>query len=114
MAAPLNKTKEDNTIILLLDTKYFYAVLFSQNKILLVNSFKMNHVNDIVYYILTTLQQLGISPKKTSLFLADAFNKLPEIENSLNPHFIEIKNLNSTSDFSTSELMVQFSHQNIL
>ena len=106
--------KDDNALILLLDVKYFYAVLFSQNKVLLVNSFKMNHVNDIIYYILTALQQLGISPKKTSLFLADAFNNLPEIENSLNPHFTEIKNLNSTSDFSNSELMVQFSHQHIL
>ena len=89
----LPETEKENGLIILFDVKSFYTILFERNRILLTNNFKMSHVNDVVYYILTTLKQLEISTSKTSLFITDSVNKLPKIEDSLKPYFNEIKEL---------------------
>ncbi|NOR76338.1 MAG: DUF3822 family protein [Draconibacterium sp.] len=89
----LPKTFKENGLVLLFDVKDFYIVLFRKDKVLLINNFKMTHVNDVVYYILTTLKQLEIPTSKTSLHITDSINKLPEIENSLKTYFNEIEKL---------------------
>ena len=84
---------KEKGLILLFDVKDFYLILFDKEKVLLTNSFKMTHVNDVVYYVLTTLKQLEISTSATNLFVINSINKLPKIENSLQPYFSEIKGL---------------------
>ncbi len=94
------ETGKENGLILLFDTKDFYVVIFKKNKVLLANNFKMSHVNDVVYYVLTTLRQLEIPTTETDLFIIDSVNKLPEIEDSLSPYFTEIKELKLISFLS--------------
>jgi hypothetical protein len=96
----LPKTEIENGLILLFDAKNFYIVIFEKNKLVLANNFKMVHANDVVYYVLTTLKQLGIPTSETDLFIIDSINRLPKIEDSLQPYFSEIKGLELTPFFS--------------
>ena len=89
----LPKTEKENGLILLFDAKNFYVVLFKNNKVLLANCFKISHVNDVVYYVLTTLKQLEIPVSKTDLFIIKSVNKLSGIDESLKSYFTEIKEL---------------------
>ncbi|MCF6356586.1 MAG: DUF3822 family protein [Draconibacterium sp.] len=88
----LPETEKENGMILLFDAKYFYTILFNKNKVILANSFKMTHTNDVIYYVLTTLKQMEIAAPATNLFVANT-HKLPKIKESLQPYFAEIKEL---------------------
>ncbi len=96
----LPETGKENGLILLFDAKNFYVVLHGKNKVLLTNSFKMTHVNDVVYYVLTILKQMEISTSKTDIFIIESVNKLSGIEESLKPYFTEIKELKLISFLS--------------
>ncbi len=96
----LPETGKENGLILLFDAKNFYLVIFKKDKVLLANNFKMSHVNDVVYYVLTALKQLEIPISKTDLFITESVNKLSGIEESLKSYFTEIKELNLTQFLS--------------
>ena len=92
LPAPKNKIG----LVLLFDTKDFYITLFDEGKVLLTNNFKMAHANDVVYFVLTTLKQMGFLPGETELFITEAINEFPDIEKYLQPYFTEIKKLELT------------------
>lgn len=80
-------------IALLINTNNFYAVIYNENDVLLVNNFNIAHVNDVVYFVLNTLQQLKISVPETDLFLAGVNNNLPLFSSALQPYFENVAEL---------------------
>lgn len=66
----LPSVEKENGLVLLFDVDKFYLALYNKQQLLLVNSFKVLHANDVVYYLLTALKQLNIQPQGTQLFLA--------------------------------------------
>jgi hypothetical protein len=87
---------EKNGLVLLLNKNSFYAVLYNSNNILLANSFYTAHATDVVFYLLTMLKQFGIQTSQTGLFIADSINKLPKVEDALQPYFENINSLKLT------------------
>jgi hypothetical protein len=103
----LPEIKNENGLILFFDSKHFYILLFNKDKILFVNSFKHAHVNDIVYYVLTTLKQLKILFSETELFLSNTNNNYAIIKDSLKPYFEEIQNMQIVPFLSDVEMASQ-------
>ncbi len=101
----LPKTKKEYGLILLFDAKFSYILCFNTKKILLTNSFKPAHVNDVVYYVLTTLKQLEILYSETELFLVGSHKKYPEIKDALKSYFSEIKGLGFTPFLSDQKMI---------
>ena len=60
--------KPQPSLALLFEKQHIYLVAVQNGNILLTNTFKVNHINDILYYTLTALKQLNINPKATTLF----------------------------------------------
>ena len=90
----LPEINKENGLVLFFDKNNFYIVLHKKNKILLTNTFKTGHANDVIYYVLATFKQLEISTSKTILFLTTTNSNPPEITDLLQPYFSEIKSLN--------------------
>jgi len=91
----LPKIEKENGLVLLFEANNFYIILFNKNEVLLANSFKIAHTNDVIYYVLTTLKQMDILAPATNLFVANTY-KLPKIKESLQPYFAEIEELKLT------------------
>lgn len=90
-------------MVLLFNPNYFYAVVYEENKILLINNFKMSHTNDVVYFVLNTLGQLKISISDTELFLAEGTKNYSEFENALQPYFEQTGDLKPVSEIRNPE-----------
>lgn len=71
---------EKKCLMILFSSKYFYTVLVSGQKLLLANSFELNHKNDIIFYTLSVLKQFDIVPSKTDVFIA---GELPQGEETI-------------------------------
>lgn len=84
------KTKKRNLSIILSTKNYFYLVVFVNNQLILANSFQTLHINDLVYNVLNTFQQLEVARYETDLFVAGAINQNTEIVNLLKPYFDKI------------------------
>ena len=54
-------------LLLYFDQQEMYLVLKKEDELALCNYFQINHANDALYYILTTVQQLGLFPKATNV-----------------------------------------------
>ena len=61
------KTDKEYDLNLIIETGNFYITLLKDDKIFLSNNFDYTHTNDLIYYVLTILKQLSISPKETEL-----------------------------------------------
>jgi hypothetical protein len=91
-----SKTDKKYCLRLIIETGNFYITLFKEGKIILANNFDYAHTNDLIYYVLTTLKQLSISPKETELVYSGTL----ENENTLSTlqkYFIE------TNEFRAKE-----------
>lgn len=100
--------------VLLVNTNSFYAVIYSENEVLLVNDFNTAHVNDVVYFILNALQQLKIAVVETDLFLSGVKNNLSIFSDGLQPYFENIAELKPTSEIVNPEIAGNFFLPNFL
>jgi len=89
----LPDTKEKYRLALLFNSKDLYVVLGSDNNIELVNCFKINHPNDVIYHLLASLKQTDISPKSTEIFYSGEINMEKEILTQLKNYFSSVKPL---------------------
>ena len=98
------ETEQDYSLSLLFDAQNFYAVLREQNRVLLVNNFKIAHIADVVYFALNTLQQLKIPPRNTELFLSGSCTDTESMANGLMPYFEKISFLKPVAKLQNPEL----------
>ncbi len=98
------KIKKKNGLILLFNKNSFFTVLFTPDKILLANNFKMAHATDVVFYVLSILKQHNIKPAETELFITETEEKYSETEKALLPYFSTIQNLRLVSFLGVEEV----------
>lgn len=110
----LPETKEKQGLVLLFDVKSIYITLYNADKILLSNNFKINHVNDVTYYVLTTLKQLKIGPKSTDMFYAGDFDQENEVLHQLKNYFSSMSTLPDKTPLEFDDEKFTLSvHQNL-
>ncbi|HKI90425.1 MAG TPA: DUF3822 family protein [Draconibacterium sp.] len=80
----------ENGMILWFNSGGCYLILYNSMQILLANHFKITHENDIVYYVLTTIKQLGVAPGKTKLRVAGEMAEKESVKNILQKYFASI------------------------
>ncbi len=89
-----NLDQEDQIkLTLLFSNKDLYFILTDGSTVLLANNFKINHANDVVYFVLTALKQLGIESKSTVLDYAGKSGYIGETEKNLHKQFASIEKL---------------------
>lgn len=81
------ETAKPHGLVVLFNENSLYLLLANRNKVLLANSFRINHANDVVYFVLTTLKQMGISSKSTSLIVTGKSGKHGESLSLLEKYF---------------------------
>lgn len=74
-------------LVLAISQENFYLLLYNKEDILLMNQYNYSHANDVVYYVLSVLRQLKISPRNTELWLSGTIKKEDEIKKSLQSYF---------------------------
>jgi len=77
-----------NGLVLWFNSGGCFFVLYNSNQILLANHFKITHENDVIYYVLTTLKQLRVSPAKTQLFMAGKLAEKESMQNMFQKYFV--------------------------
>jgi len=83
--------KEGEKLVLLFNDKYLFLLLSKNEKLLLANGFKINHENDVVYYVLTTLKQFDIQAKHTKLFYAGQSAYSSQTSINLGKYFFSVE-----------------------
>jgi len=73
-------------------------------ELILAGNFSVNHPNDIVYNVLNTFQQLGISRSQTAMRVAEVIQPNFQPEKLLNPYFSDLAMLNSPSQYKNVEI----------
>lgn len=81
----------ENGLILWFNSGGCYFVLYDSKQILLANHFKITHENDVIYYILTTLKQLGLAPGKTEIQMGGEMAEKESIKNMLQKYFLSVE-----------------------
>ncbi len=79
------------SLFLYFNDKNLYFVLFENGNLLMANNFSINHTNDVIYYVLTVLKQLGFATKDTHLLYAGKSPYSNEIETNLGVYLHSVK-----------------------
>lgn len=110
----LKQTEEKYGFVLLFDLNNLYTILYTGNNIVLANSFKINHVNDSIYYTLAVLKQLKISPESAEVFYSGKIIGEKETIAQLENHFGSINSFTAFNppDFDSEEFQ-QLVYQNV-
>ena len=90
-----NESKK-NKVVIIYTKKGFIMVASRNENVLLANGFKIEHINDLVYFLLNALTQLNLNLKETTLLISEAFTQIDDLENLLRPYFPEISYLPSS------------------
>ncbi len=61
-----NESKK-NKVVIIYTKKGFIMVASRNENVLLANGFKIEHINDLVYFLLNALTQLNLNLKETTL-----------------------------------------------
>ncbi|MCA1758914.1 MAG: DUF3822 family protein, partial [Bacteroidales bacterium] len=99
--------KKRNSAVILTTKKYFYLIVTRNSKLILANSFQAEHLNDLVYNVLNTFQQLEIARSETYLYVSGSENVNSEIEDLLKPYFENISNLKIEGLITSPEIINQ-------
>ena len=94
-----------NKVVLLYYKKSFIVVASRDKQILLANSFNIEHINDLVYFLLNALVQLNLNLKETDLFILEALTRIEELEELLRPYFPEISYLSPSNSVGNVEMV---------
>ena len=101
------ESKKRNSAVILTTKKYFYLIVTRNSKLILANSFQAEHLNDLVYNVLNTFQQLEIARSETDLYVSGSGNVNSEIEDLLKPYFENISNLKISGLIKNPEIINQ-------
>jgi Protein of unknown function (DUF3822) len=97
------KSQEQNELRLLFEEKDMYLTLLQRDKPVLCNSFRINHANDAVYFILTILKQFHVSTRKLSVLTGGKTRFLKELTTTLSGYFSNIGDLNPSEPGNPDE-----------
>jgi len=87
-----------NGLILWFNSGGCFLVLYNSSQILLANHFSITHENDVIYYVLTTLKQLEVSPVNAQLFMAGDMAEKESIQNMFQKYFASVDFLRPESE----------------
>ncbi|MDD2382533.1 MAG: DUF3822 family protein [Mariniphaga sp.] len=79
-----------NTLLLLFENKRLYLMLFANKTLLVANSFYYSHPNDVVYYVLSVINQHHIPRKDVTPFTAGKIAEDDPIYSQLKKHFSNV------------------------
>lgn len=74
------------------------------NQILFYNSFVINSITDIVYYLLSVYEQFNMKPKHLDLFISSDTDEHDEIFENLNKYFMHVRFITPSKQFTYSYL----------
>ena len=78
---------KNDSLGLFFNRNTFFAMLVKNGRLMFSNSFPFSHVNDVVYYTLSTLKQFEAAPKNTRLLAAGEINREDELSGWLKKYF---------------------------
>jgi len=107
---------DGKSLVLFFNDKNLYFVLFENGNLLMANNFRINHSNDVIYFVLTALKQLGIATKEIKLFYAGKSPYLSGAQTNLKETFLSAGEIilsglnveNTISDKLINEHLIQF------
>ncbi len=84
----------DNSIVLINRQKdHFYLLIRRKNEIVLLNSYKINHVNDICYYILNGLREAVLKPNHTTIWYSGRMKREDKLIDILQKYTLKVEKL---------------------
>ena len=86
-----------NTGVLIQSQNQYFLVLKRKNQLLLANCFRAEHASDLVYFLLNTFRQLGISRNLTQLFVAETMENNRNLNELTAPYFPTVSTLTTES-----------------
>ncbi len=84
---PLLPANSQKGLFLLFQRNSFFFLFFDENGVAMVNSYPFYHENDVIYYVVSAMNQLGISAQKTQIFLAGSIDEKSSVLNALQKPF---------------------------
>lgn len=87
-------SSKPNTGILIQSQNHYFFVLKKRSQLLLANCFKAEHHSDLVYLLLNTFRQLGVSRSLTHLMIAETIDNNGKLNLLLSPYFPSVSGLN--------------------
>ena len=105
------KGNKRNRSVLLYHKKSFILVVSREENILFANGFNIEHINDLVYFVLNVLMQLNLNLKETDFYISDALTKTPELLDILRPYIPEISYLPPSNSFENAEMVSNSIHR---
>jgi hypothetical protein len=83
----LPEINKENGLILLFSSTILFVGVFNKVKLILANSFKITHSNDVLFFVLTVLKQLRINPHDAGLFIGGETQNHPKMLSDLERYF---------------------------
>lgn len=108
------KSNESN-LYLNVNHQQFELLVIKDKKLLLYNSFEFSTKEDVIYYLLFTMEQLRLSPETIKLNLMGLIEKDDELYNIIYTYirFVEFYSPNNSFEFK-SELKPISQHHNVI
>lgn len=91
--------EKPNIGILIQSQSRYFLILKKRNQLLLANCFTAEHSSDLVYFLLNTFNQLGVSRRNTRLFIAEKLAINKHLNELLSPYFQDISGLNIEGEY---------------
>jgi len=98
------KNKETDVIVVNLHTDFFDMMVFKNKQLVLDNSFKFKTKEDFLYYLLFSLEQLGLDPKEQKIQLFSDLSLAFKIINFSKKYFANIQTENHPKGYNFSYL----------
>ena len=96
----------ESNILLFFDEKELIVLAKQKGQLSFCNTFKINHVNDAIYYILTIAKQLKIDIKNGTLQITGKSDFLEGTAVNLSQHFKSVEQALQTSDEKIGEFNI--------
>jgi hypothetical protein len=81
----------ETSLVLYFDNKDMFLTMKENERLLLANHFRINHINDVVYYALSVAKQLKTKTKITTVLLGGKSDLLTGLQKNLANHFADVQ-----------------------
>jgi hypothetical protein len=92
-------SEKPNTGILIQSQNQYFLVLKRKNQLLLANCFRAEHSSDMIYFLLNTFRQLGVSRNLTQLFIAETIENNRNLNEFTTPYFPTVSALTAENGY---------------
>ena len=105
ISSPVPESAKNN-FLLFFDEKELIILARKEAQLVLCNIFKVNHVNDVIYYMLTLVKQLPIDSKNCLVQVSGKSDFMEGSVNSLSKHFNSIERFPQNTDARLNQVAV--------